>query len=726
MKGKPLFQRSMAWIERLNNYPGCDQKELNVRVQLWVSTAYALLHVLILTPTFLIFAPEALKVLIGYGYFLAITLTTSLILTPRLRKSYKLATAIQLFILLVGTFITILHLGGIATSGGLIVVCLAVVFSSVPLQNSRISLTLFLIYTVIVVISGLFSSFFSAPAPLSPNINSILFAINTLSMSGVALFLILSFIAQQRKLESLESEKLKELNEAKNRLFTNITHEFRTPLTIIQGMTNLIKTNPEEWLEKGTGKIESQTRNLLALVNQMLDLSKLEAGAMPVHSFQADIISYLKYLSDSFVSLARRKDIRLSFLPENRHFMMDFDQEKIMYIVSNLLSNALKYTPDHGTVELYAGQTKEQNEFVIKVRDNGPGIPPEHLPFIFDRFFRVEEDLVTQESGSGLGLALVKELVKLLGGSVYVNSSTESGTTFIVSLPVTNIAPEKEIIPDEAVYPADSVSAFYQEDNQQSYPGNEISTSDLPILLVVEDSNDLKLYLKALLEKQYQLEFASDGKTGLQKAFDHIPDIIVSDVMMPAMDGISMLDILKHDIRTSHIPVIMLTAKADIDSRLIGLDKGADDYLAKPFNEDELLIRLRKLIEIRQVLHQRYAAGEQVIPAKDQPENLEDSFMQKIKTVMEQNLGDDNFDVHQLSRTLGMSRSQLYRKFKSLTNKSVIDYFWTLRLYKAKDLLQTSVMNVSEVAWTVGFKNLSHFSRAFKDQFGTNPSAVGK
>lgn len=232
--------------------------------------------------------------------------------------------------------------------------------------------------------------------------------------------------------------------------------------------------------------------------------------------------------------------------------------------------------------------------------------------------------------------------------------------------------------------------------------------------------------MKALLEKQYQLEFASDGKTGLQKAFEHIPDIIVSDVMMPAMDGISMLDMLKHDIRTSHIPVIMLTAKADIDSRLIGLDKGADDYLAKPFNENELLIWLRKLIELRHVLHQRYAAGEQLIPDKDLPENLEDSFIQKIRSVMEENLGDDNFDVHQLSQALGMSRSQLYRKFKSLTNKSVIDYFWTLRLYKAQSLLQTTVMNVSEVAWAVGFKNLSHFSRAFKDQFGMSPSAVGK
>lgn len=726
MKNHRRSQKLQDWIEQLLSYSGCDQKTLNTRKTMWIATLYGLFHVIILTGAFLLFAPQALRVLIVYGYLLILVLGLALVIVPHLRKYFTHYYVGHLIVLMLLTFFTILKLGGIATSAGLIFACLAFVLSSIPLQNIRISLFLFSFFAIIVILSGMLVPWLTVPPEITTRINAIVFVVNTLSMSVLILYLTINFFAQQSKIEKLESDKLKEVDEAKNKLFTNITHEFRTPLTIIQGMTNLIKTNPEEWIGKGTVKIESQTRNLLALVNQMLDLSKLEAGAMPVHSFQSDIISYLKYMSDSFVSLAQRKDIRLNFLPETRHFMMDFDQEKIMYIVSNLLSNALKYTPRYGTVELYAGQVKEQHEFVIKVSDNGPGISPEHLPFVFDRFFRVEEDHETQEGGTGLGLALVKELVKLLGGSVRVASSMESGTTFIVSLPVTNNAPEKEIVPNEGVLPADFVSASYPHDDQQSYTGSEIFTDDLPILLVVEDSHDLKLYLKALLEKQYQLEFASDGKTGLQKAFDHIPDIIVSDVMMPSMDGISMLDILKHDIRTSHIPVVMLTAKADVDSRLIGLDKGADDYLAKPFNESELLIRLRKLIELRHVLYQRYAAGEQVIPVKDPPENLEDSFIQKIRLVMEENLGDDNFDVHQLSRTLGMSRSQLYRKFKSLTNKSVIDYFWTLRLYKAKDLLQTSVMNVSEVAWAVGFKNLSHFSRAFKDQFGMNPSAVGK
>lgn len=721
MREKPLFQKILAWIERLNDYPGCNRKDLNVRAQLWVGTFYALLHALLLTFAFWIFAPEALKVLIGYGYFLVITLTAFLIINPRIRKNYKFVSAIQETILLVGTFITILHLGGIATSGGLIVVALAMVLSSVPLQDSKISVFLFLIFTLIVIVSGLFNSFFSAPASLTPKINSILFMVNTLSMSGLALFLILSFIAQQRKLEQLEANKLKELNDAKNKLFTNITHEFRTPLTVIQGMTNLIKTYPGEWVEKGTVKIENQTRNLLALVNQMLDLSKLEAGSMPLHNYQSDIISYLKYLSDSLVSLALRKNIQLNFIPENRHFIMDFDQEKIMYIVSNLLSNAIKYTPGYGTVELYAGQLKEKNEFVIKVSDNGPGIPPEHLPFIFDRFFRVEEDQGTQEGGTGLGLALVNELVKLLGGSVRVRSSMGSGTAFTVVLPVTNNAPEKEIMPYETLFPGDFVTASYQLDNQFRYSGSEISTSELPILLVVEDSHDLKLYLKALLEKQYKLEFASNGKAGLQLALDHIPDIILSDVMMPEMDGISMLDSLKHDIRTSHIPVIMLTAKADIDSRLIGLEKGADEYLAKPFNENELLIILKNLIKIRKKLHERYASPEDFPPLPENGYKIEDAFMAKIKQVLETNLDDDEFNINQLCCELAVSHTQLYRKFKSISNKTIAEYFKSLRLHKAKTLLSTTAMNVTEVAFAAGFKNLSYFSREFTHQFGKSP-----
>jgi len=726
MKEKTIFQKLDLRIEQLVAYPGCDQKTLNTRKTMWIATVFGLVHVILHTGAFLIFAPQSLHLLITYGYILLFVLLLALLIVPHLRVSFIPYYIFHLSILLFLTFYFILKLGGIATSAGLIFACLAFVLSSIPLQNMRITFYLFSLFTVIVILSGLLVPWLKVPEEITPRLNAIVFVMNTLSMSIFIVYLTIIFFAQQTKIEKLESYKLMEVNEAQNKLFTNITHEFRTPLTIIQGMANLIRSNSDEWLEKGTKKIEVQTKNLLNLVNQMLDLAKLEAGAMHVHAFQADIISYLKYLTDSFISLARGKNIQLNFIPESRHLVMDFDHEKIMYIVSNLLSNAIKFTPSNGTVDIYVGLIPDKNECVIKISDNGPVIPSEHLPYIFDRFFQVEDNQRNQEVGTGLGLALVKELVKLFGGSVHVSSSKDLGTTFTVILPVTNIAPEKEIITGNYLTPGDLGDIPLPEEDKPEHPVNVIPSADLPILLVVEDSRDLKLYLKALLQEHYQLDFASNGESGLQKAFEHIPDIIVSDVMMPVLDGISMLDALKHDLRTSHIPVIMLTAKADIDSRLYGLDKGADDYLSKPFNESELLIRLRKLLELRKILHQRYASMEQSITEENHTLKLEDSFIQKIRKVMEENLDDDNFDVHQLCLSAGMSRSQLYRKFKSLTNTSVLDYFWILRLHKAKNLLQTTAMNISEVAIAVGFKNLSHFSKAFKNQFGMNPSAIRK
>lgn len=721
MKEKHLFQKILAWVERLNDYPGCDRKELNVRLQLWISTAYALLHVLILTPTFLIFAPEALKVLIGYGYFLAITLTTSLILTPRLRKSYRLATAIQLFILLVGTFITILHLGGIATSGGLIVVCLAVVFSSVPLQDSRISLTLFLIYMVIVVISGLFISIFSTPAPLTPTINSILFMINTLSMSGMALFLILSFFAQQRKLEGLESEKMKELNEAKNKLFTNITHEFRTPLTVIQGMADLIDKNPDEWLVEGTTKIKENSNILLKLVNQMLDLAKIETGVMQLRMVQSDIHAYIGYVTELFRSVADTRGIRLSYHPSENSLMMDFDPDKLLHILSNLLSNALKFTPEGGTVIVSASVNDAKQLLTIRVADSGIGILPEHLPHIFDRFYQIENG-PNNPNGTGLGLALAKEMTEMLGGSISVESQPDVGTSFVVELPVRHNAPS-ESLSGIRTNKEQVTSLLSFKNNTKPVPGKTIvGNKALPLLLIVEDSYDVSQYLTAILKDEYQIEHAENGKLGLENALDRIPDIILSDVMMPEMDGISLLETVKNDIRTSHIPVVLLTAKADVDSRLSGLEHGADAYLAKPFDEKELHIVLKNLVEIRKKLYERYSSPENFPLLPEPGYQMEDKFVGKVKQVLEDNLDDDEFGIAQLCSELAVSHTQLYRKFKSVSNKTIAEYFKSLRLYKAKTLLSTTPMNVTEVAFAAGFKNLSYFSREFSSAFGMSPN----
>ena len=722
MKGKTHFQNAMTRIERLNNYPGCSQKELTVRVQLWVGTFYALFHALLLTLAFWIFAPVALKVLIGYGYFLAITLTAFLIINPRIRKNYKLVSATQETILLVGTFVTILHLGGIATSGGLIVVSLAMVLSSVPLQDSRISLFLFLIFTFIVIISGLYGLFISAPAPLAEKYNAVLFMINTLSMSGLGLFLILSFIAQQRKLEQLEAEKLKELNEAKNKLFTNITHEFRTPITVIQGMTDLIEKNPEEWLEEGTAKIKNNSHILLKLVNEMLDLARIEAGVMPLHYVQGNIISHIGYVTGLFVSLAQSHRIRLDFKTMEPPVRMDFDPDKLLLIVSNLLSNALKYTPEGGKIEVSTEIEEHQTWFLIQVADSGTGIEPEYLPHVFDRFFHDGQNSRFQQ-GTGLGLSLVREYIELMNGKVDVQSSKGQGTVFSVRLPVTHDAiPESEDA-NEKQKMADRIKIELPiKIGSKTEPDESPNEAKkLPVLLIVEDSRDVSNYLAAILKNEYRIEQAENGKIGIEKALDRIPDIILSDVMMPEIDGIELLEKLKNDIRTSHIPVVLLTAKADIASRIEGLERGADAYMAKPFEEKELHIVLKNLVEIRKKLHARYASPENFPLLPENGYQIEDAFMGKVKQVLEANLDDDEFGIAQLCHELCVSHTQLYRKFKSVSNQTISEYFKALRLYKSRELLSSTTMNVTEVAFAAGFKNLSYFSREFAHQFGKSP-----
>jgi CheY-like chemotaxis protein len=406
---------------------------------------------------------------------------------------------------------------------------------------------------------------------------------------------------------------------------------------------------------------------------------------------------------------------------------MDYDADKLMHIVSNLLSNALKFNKEGNIVGVFSGPAdKSERKFMITVADNGPGISQEHLPHIFDRFYRIEGDSGQYENGSGLGLALTRELVNLMDGNICVKSSPEDGTIFTIVLPVSNEAPLKEMArlsePKEQSVAQNHHTARSQNIAPEAIP----EESERQILLIVEDSPDLVDYLEAVLKEDYLLEFASNGKEGLQKAFESIPDIILSDVMMPEMDGITMLEKIKTDERTSHIPVIMLTAKADIASKLQGFERGADAYLAKPFNEEELKIRLKKLIELRKLLRQRYSSMDVLPKSDDQTIKTEDAFMSKIRSIMEAHLDNEQFGILELCREAGMSRAQLYRKFKTLTDKTVNEYLIQFRLFKANELLSNTDLNVSEVAWEVGFKNLSHFSRVYSETFGHSPGSNRK
>jgi YesN/AraC family two-component response regulator len=314
-------------------------------------------------------------------------------------------------------------------------------------------------------------------------------------------------------------------------------------------------------------------------------------------------------------------------------------------------------------------------------------------------------------------------MVKLLQGDTDVESEVGKGSAFIVMLPVTRNHPLTAIEPLERpeYIPADHSAAVF---NNNLADQAMLHQDGKPLLLIVEDNVDVCQYLATLLHSEYTIIYASNGKTGCGLATEHIPDIIVSDIMMPEMDGIEMLDKLKNDVRTSHIPVVMLTAKADIDSRLQGLERGADAYLAKPFNKNELMVQLRSLIALRKKLHERYASMLEPALPKEHDLRHEDAFMLKIREVMLRNLHDESLDVSMLCAEVGMSRTQLYRKFKSLSDKSIHEYLRMLRLFKAKEMLIHSDLTVSEVAYHTGFKNISHFSKVFTSEFNINPSKI--
>jgi len=720
---KSLITKLKQKIENLLNYQGCGKIELSSRNALWTSTFFGFLHVLILTFSFLFFVPE-LTILIKYGFACLFLLISALIITPFVTRFFKHYFTIHLLLLMMVTFYTIIKLGGIVTSAGLIVACFSFVLLAIPLQSVTITISLFIIYSVFVVIAGFAGPYLTVPEQITPIRNSVIWMINTLSMSALSLLFVVDFITRQHQLEHLEANKQKELNEAKTKLFTNITHEFRTPLTIIQGMTDLIQKQPNEWLEQGTQKIRNNSFILLRLVNQMLDISKIEAGAMKLHFIQGDIVSFVGYITELFRSVSFEKKVNLSFSSGKNPFTMDFDPDKMAHIVSNLLSNAFKYTSEGGNIEVKTDVTENEKTLILQVTNTGKGIAKEHLTHVFDRFYQVENNSGSS-GGTGLGLAIVKEFTEMMNGTVKVESQPESGTSFTIRLPVTkNAGPNEQIFHENL---SNQITAFPNFTKIKPPDGQiSVSVNSLPTLLIVEDSIDVSQYLATILKEEYHIELAENGKTGLEKTLSFIPDMVLSDVMMPEMDGIEMLEGIKNDFRTSHIPVVLLTAKADIDSRLIGLERGADAYIAKPFNENELHIQLRNLIEQRKKLHERYSSFAKFPETNDLAIKTEDAFMIKVREILEKNIGNDEYDINNLCRELAVSHAQLYRKFKSISNHTIADYFKMLRLYKAKELLSRQDLNITQIAFTVGFKNLSHFSREFSQQFGKSPKELRK
>lgn len=540
----------------------------------------------------------------------------------------------------------------------------------------------------------------------------------------------------KRRLEHTEMQLLKELDMFKSRLYVNITHEFRTPLTVILGLAREVKSDPVHWTKEALMKlfdpIERNGARLLRLINQMLDLAKLENSTLHLELRHGDIISYLKYLLESFQSVANAGNLVLKFSSPLPHFEMDFDTERLSQIVSNLVSNALKNTPSGGTVSMNV-ETTPDNRLLLEIRDTGTGIPPEALPYIFDRFYQVpkssnEETTPTRfdegrNSGTGIGLALTYELVKLFGGEIRVGSRTQGadrGTVFTVLLPVTHLA--KKMLSGEAsseVFSEEVLPVTLQPESAV-LPSNQ----SLPLLLLVEDNTDVVNFLRKMLEPLYRVVETYNGRAGMEMAFETVPDIVVTDLMMPEMDGLQLCNILKNDSRTSHIPIVLLTARAAIEDRIAGLSRGADAYLVKPVYKEELLITLSELIKLRQKLRERYAAValQSPAPSEDKDLQIEDAFLQKLRAMVESQLSNADMSVEDICRKIGMSHPVIHRKITALTGLSLTLFVRSVRLQHASQWLLNTDWSISEIAYNAGFNDPKFFSRVFSEAFGMSPT----
>ncbi|HEX6889142.1 MAG TPA: ATP-binding protein, partial [Chryseolinea sp.] len=525
-------------------------------------------------------------------------------------------------------------------------------------------------------------------------------------------------LSNEVKLKKLEADKYQELNSLKSRFFANISHEFRTPLTLLlsplEKRMQLTTAPPEDREEFGI--MHRNASRLLNLVNQLLDLSKIEAGSLKLKIVHGNINAFIKSISSQFSSMAQSRKI---------HFEVTslatvdawFDPDKLEKIISNLLSNAFKFTPSGGrisvTVSIDDGHAK------LEISDSGMGIPPGEVERIFDRFYQVDDSNLREFEGSGIGLSLVKELVELHHGTISVTSKPGQGSCFTVRIPL-----GREHLKDSEISEsAEIISAnVLKASGQSALLPQPTTNEEIPKLLIVEDNEDLRTYLRLSLKDKYSLVEASNGQQGVELAIQEIPDLILSDLMMPKMDGLELCRQIKSNEKTSHVPVILLTAKTDQETRIDGLVTGADDYLAKPFSLPELIARINNLIETRKKLRKHFSSAIILKPSDIRVISLDDRFIKKVMERIEVHLSDSSFSVEVLADEVAMSTIQVYRKLKAITGQTPNDLIRNVRLERAASLLDQHAGNVADVAYMVGFNNLSYFAKCFKDKFHQKPS----
>jgi signal transduction histidine kinase/ligand-binding sensor domain-containing protein/DNA-binding response OmpR family regulator len=506
-------------------------------------------------------------------------------------------------------------------------------------------------------------------------------------------------LEQERK----EAQRIHEMDRMKIRFFTNVSHEFRTPLSLIFApVEKFLKTSKSDEEKQQFELIKRNARRLLNLVNQLMDFRKMEVQQLKLQLSEGDIVDYLRELSYSFTDLADKKNIQFAFESELESLHTFYDADKLERILFNLLSNAFKFTYENGYVSVHLD--------LIKVIDTGIGIPFENQEYIFDNFFQHEVPADMMNQGSGIGLSITKEFVKLHGGEIKVESEPDNGSCFTINLPVIIIASELSVKEKIIVH------------DPKIKELKPTLSAKKPIILLVEDNDDFRFYLKENLSTYFQIYEASNGQEGWQKALSIHPHLVVSDISMPQMNGIDLCKKIRADVRTAYIPLILLTALSDEEQQLKGLGIGANDYMTKPFNFEILLSKIRNLLHQQEAFKKTYTKQLEAVPSKVAIQSINEKFVQDALLLVEQNMSNTNFSVEELSKEMNMSRVGLYKKMLLLTGQSPVAFIRTIRLKRAVQLMENSDMHIAEIAYEVGFNNPKYFTKSFKSEFGYLPS----
>lgn len=531
-------------------------------------------------------------------------------------------------------------------------------------------------------------------------------------------------LSEQRDQLLTLSKNLEEATQAKLVFFTNISHEFRTPLTLLHGPLESILKN-EKLSDDGSKLIHIMRKNvqvLMKLIDQIIEFRRYENGKMQTYFTLSDLNAFVGDICNSFMELAKKRRIHFSYSAAKEDFTLWFDSDKMEKICYNLLSNAIKFTLENGTIKVHLNKVEVNGEYQVKltVADSGMGISDQHILQIFDRFYRVDNNI----SGSGIGLALTKVLVELHNGTIDVESTEGKGSVFYVTLPYK----QKDISINEQYPVLDSKADLSEEillletdegDDESEQTKNK---SEKPQVLIVDDNADVRQYVKTLLQHDFEIIEAANGQAGLLQAMRNVPELIISDVMMDVMDGFELCKQLKENITTSHIPVMLLTSCAQDEQRAMGFESGADAYIPKPFNEDLLKIRVRKIVENREKVKAFFQKNLTFGERKESVAEIDKSFINKFRKVIEQNLIDSDLNVDEIGKNLGLSRVQLYRKIKSLTNYAPNELVRIIRLKAAEQMFINSEKTISEVAYDTGFTSPSYFTKCFKEYFNVSPT----